>query len=108
MQPSHRKLHPEPSIVPTVIAAKSASWGRETNRVAEADAQRVLEALIAEVGVEATVVAMNKQGFQGKAYRYLLVPLHAEAVERRARAAGPRRASCDAPVHNESLQQTSR
>jgi hypothetical protein len=87
MTDTHRKKHPETLIVPTVIAAKAAEWGLETQKVAAADAHRVLEALVAEFGVEGAVVALNHQGFRGEAYKYLLVPLCAEAVARRARAA---------------------
>ena len=80
---THRKANREPLLVPTVIAKKSESWGEETCKVARTDAQRVLEALIAEYGVENAVHALDKQGLKGSAYRYLLKPLHAEALRRR-------------------------
>jgi hypothetical protein len=50
----------------------------------------VLEALVAEYGIDASVVALNNHGFRGDAYRYLLGPLYDEAVRRR-RHAGQRR-----------------
>jgi hypothetical protein len=80
---THRKANREPLIVSTVIAQKGDAWGEETCKVARTDAQRVLEALVAEYGVEAAVSALDNQGLKGSAYRYLLKPLHAEAVRRR-------------------------
>jgi hypothetical protein len=52
----------------------------------------VLEALVAEYGVDAAVQALDNQGFKGSAYTYLLKPLHAEACRRRLRAKGDREA----------------
>ena len=86
MEGTHRDAHPEPLIVPTVMENKGADWGAETRRVAESDAQRVLEALIAEFGVEAATRALDNQGLRGNSYTYLLKPLYEEAVNRRARA----------------------
>lgn len=80
---THRKVNPEPQIVPTVIAQKGDDWNEETHKVVRTDAQRILEALIAEHGVENAVQALDKQGMKGSAYRYLLKPLHAEALRRR-------------------------
>jgi hypothetical protein len=50
------------------------------------DAERVLEAMIAEFGIEKAVIALDNQGFKGSSIRYLLSPLHEEAVRRRNRA----------------------
>ena len=82
---THRNQNPEPLLVPTVIINKGPIWGAETQKVAQTDAQRVLEALMAEVGVEGEVSALNNQGFKGEAYRYLLAPLYDEARWRRHR-----------------------
>lgn len=83
---AHRAANPEPVIVSKVIADKGAGWGAETQKVAQTDAQRVLEALVAEYGVEAAVRALDKQGFRGDAMRYLLKPLYEEAARRRRSA----------------------
>jgi len=82
---SHRDHNPEPVILAAVIEAKGAAWGDETRKVAQTDALRLLEALVAEVGVDACVQALDHQGFKGAAYGYLLKPLHAEALRRRQR-----------------------
>ena len=80
---THRKGNREPLILPTVIGLKGDAWGEETRKVARTDAQRILEALIAEYGVENAEQALDKQGMKGSAYRYLLKPLHVEAIRRR-------------------------
>jgi hypothetical protein len=82
---SHRDRNPEPLILAAVIEAKGAAWGEETRKVAQTDAQRLLEALVAELGVEACVQTLDRQGLKGAAYSYLLKPLHAEAIRRRQR-----------------------
>jgi len=86
MRGTHRDEHPEALILPTVIANKRGNWGAETRKVAESDAQRVLEALIAEFGIDAAIRALDNQGLRGSSYSYLLKPLYEEAVNRRARA----------------------
>lgn len=80
---THRKGNHEPLILPTVIEKKGEAWGEETRKVARTDAQRILEALIAEYGVENAEQALDKQGMKGSAYRYFLKPLHVEALRRR-------------------------
>lgn len=80
---THRKANREPLILPPVIGQKGDTWGEETRKVARTDAQRILEALIAEYGVENAEQALDKQGMKGSAYRYLLKPLHVEAIRRR-------------------------
>ena len=80
---THRNNNPEPLIVQTVIEQKAGSWSEETHKVARTDAQRILEALIAECGVENSVHALDNQGLKGSAYLYLLKPLHEEAQRRR-------------------------
>jgi hypothetical protein len=87
MTTSSRRSHPEPLIIPSVIAAKGTSWAAATQKVATEDAQRVLEALVAEFGLEATRAALSNQGFEPTSYSYLLAPLHEEAVARRLRTA---------------------
>ena len=83
---THRDSNREALIIPTVIAHKGTSWGEETRKVAQTDAQRVLEAMVAEYGVDGAVRALDNQGFKGSAYNYLLNPLFAEAQRRRLRA----------------------
>lgn len=51
--------------------------------MAQSDAQRILEAMIAEFGIEGAVSALDNQGFKGKAYHYLIAPLCEEAYRRR-------------------------
>lgn len=85
---SHRDKNPERAIVEAVILEKGSEWRKSTQDTARSDAQRILEALVAEVGVEHAVQALDKQGIAGYAYRYLLNPLCAEATRRRARAGG--------------------
>lgn len=80
---TYRKINPEPQILSTVIEQKGDAWNEETQKVVRTDALRILEALIAEYGIENSVKAMDKQGMKGSAYRYLLKPLHAEALRRR-------------------------
>ena len=82
---THRDNNRESLIVPSVIAQKGAAWGDETRKVAQTDAQRVLEAMVAEFGVDGAVRALDAQGFKGPAYRYLLNPLFDEAHRRRLR-----------------------
>jgi hypothetical protein len=83
---SHRSNAPRPNIVQAVINAKGSSWSESTHKVARTDADRILESLVASLGVEACIQALDDQGLDGAAYRYLLVPLHEEAARRRADA----------------------
>jgi hypothetical protein len=83
---THRDARPRQLILDAVVAERDGRWSAETRRVARSDAQRLLEALIAEMGIEEAVRALDAQGFAGDAYRYLLTPLHAEASRRRAAA----------------------
>jgi len=82
---THRDNNRESLIVPSIIAQKGPAWGDETRKVAQTDAQRVLEAMVAEFGVDGAVRALDNQGFKGSAYRYLLTPLFDEAHRRRLR-----------------------
>ncbi len=86
---THRKTNPLPVIIEAVIQNKADDWNNATATVARTDAQRVLEALIAEYGIDAALQALDNQGFTGKSVRYLLTPLHAEATARRAKARAP-------------------
>ena len=72
-----------PAIVQSVCETQAHAWSEAKRDSARADAQRVLESLIAELGVENTIQAMHNQGFDGEAYRYLLKPLYDEARRRR-------------------------
>ncbi|HAI14571.1 MAG TPA: hypothetical protein DCM28_22890 [Phycisphaerales bacterium] len=47
------------------------------------DSSCVLEALLAEYGIDAAVDALKRQGFAGD-YRYLIKPLYEEAILRRS------------------------
>jgi len=83
---SHRDKNPVPLIIEAVIRQKGSEWNQSTQDTARSDAQRILEALVAEVGVGRAVHALDNQGLAGYAYRYLLNPLYAEAQRRRAGA----------------------
>lgn len=82
---SHRDQQRQPVILTALIQQKGDSWNEETHKVVMADSQRVLEAVVAEIGVQACIDALDRQGFEGSAYSYLLKPLHEEALRRRAR-----------------------
>lgn len=86
---SARKSQPEALIVASVIAAKASSWNASTQKVAAEDAQRILEALVAEVGIDGARVALTNHGFEAASYAYLLGPLYREALARRERAGVP-------------------
>jgi hypothetical protein len=59
-------------------------WQDNTRDQFAIDANAVLEALLAEYGVEAAVAAVERQGFRGH-YRHVVERLHAEASARRTR-----------------------
>ena len=80
---SWRRKHPNQLIIDAVMETKGVRWNAETRKVARTDSLRVLEAMVAEFGVNGAVQALDNQGFAGKAYRYLLDPLHDEAMRRR-------------------------
>ena len=81
---SYRKHNHEKPIVAQVMEEKASSWSEETHKVALTDTQRILEALVADLGVNECVNAMDRQGFKGSAYTYLLNPLFIEAGRRRS------------------------
>lgn len=95
---SHRNSRPLPRIVEAVIAQRGAAWNESTQKVARTDAERILEALVAEAGVEGSVAALERQGFDGMAYRYLLRPLVEEALRRRHRSTAPDHADRHPPL----------
>jgi hypothetical protein len=70
-------------IVEAVIEAQGANWKSITGDTARGDAEAILEAVVAELGVEPVVTALDHQGLKGEAYRYLIAPLVAEAQSRR-------------------------
>jgi len=82
---SHRDKQPQKLIVEAVIDSKEDDWSESTQETARSDAQRILESLVSVHGVDNAIEAMNKQGFEGKAYRYLLRPMYEEARSRRTR-----------------------
>ena len=81
---SYRQRNPRKNLLEAVIEKQSAKWGDATGQTARSDALRVLEALVSEIGVEGTISAMDKQGFEGAAYRYLISPMYEEAESRRS------------------------
>lgn len=81
---SWRRKHPNQLIIDAVTETKGAQWNAETRKVARTDSMRVLEAMVAEFGVNGAIQALDNQGFAGEAYRYLLDQLHDEAMRRRA------------------------
>jgi hypothetical protein len=70
-------------IVEALIEDHKGSWSESTERTVRSDSHRILEALVAEYGIEETIQAMNRQGFEGKAYGYLVKPMYAKARSRR-------------------------
>ena len=84
---SYRSNHRKPTILRAAIKQKGTGWSKTTQELALIDGQRVLEALVAEVGVEGAMEALRKQGFAAGAYEYLLQPLYEEAQARRLAAA---------------------
>ena len=84
---SYRSNHRKPKIIRALIKQKGAGWNKATQELAPDDGQRVLEALVAEIGVEGAKEALRKQGFEAGAYEYLLQPLYEEAQARRLAAA---------------------
>lgn len=86
---SQRSRQPHRNILQTIIDEKGDDWGQSTHQVARSDADRILEALVASLGVDACVAALDEHGLEGKAYRYLLTPLHAEASSRRRAIRNP-------------------
>ena len=83
---SSRKKKPQGLIVEAVSQQKGETWNESTREVARTDSSRVLESLMAEYGIEAAMEALNRQGFTGSAYKYLLTPLYSEAMKRRESA----------------------
>jgi len=80
---SSRKRKPQGLIVEAVIQQMEESWNDSTREVARTDSFRVLEALMAEYGIEGAMAALDRQGFTASAYSYLLSPLYSEAMKRR-------------------------
>jgi len=72
-------------IIDAVPSDPKRPWNNTTRRETfPADANAILEALIAEYGVEATLEALVKQGFSPTGdYRYAAQPLYEEAIARR-------------------------
>jgi len=70
-------------LIETVINDPKRPWRANATPVAARnDANCVLEALLAEYGLDAAAGALKKQGLKGD-YQYIIEPLHAEAVARR-------------------------
>jgi len=85
---SKRDKDRHPLIIETIIKAKGDAWGESTQTTVRSDAQRILESLVAECGVDGTEAIMNKHGFEGAAYRYVIKPLYDEARVRLALTQG--------------------
>ena len=78
-----RSKKPQTVIIEKVIEEKGSAWNESTQEVARTDAQRVLESLVAEHTVDEVEEALNRQGFKGDSYGYLLKPLSKLAKKRR-------------------------
>jgi hypothetical protein len=74
-------------LIDAIANDSERDWKDNTREQFVIDANAVLEALLVEHGVEATLAAPKAQGFRGH-YRPVVAPLYAEAVARRARRAG--------------------
>ena len=83
---SFRGKNPEKHLIERVFEIKGDDWSDSTRKVAHTDAIRLLEALVAEFGLEGSMQALRNQGFKSDSYGYLLRPLLTEAVARRERA----------------------
>ena len=79
---SHRQKNPRKNIVEAVIALQGDKWSEATRQTARSDANRILEALVSDIGVQGVVDAMDRQGFEGAGYRYLIAPLFEESASR--------------------------
>jgi hypothetical protein len=80
---AQRVRNPQPVILRKVLSIMDTRWSASSKDTALSDAERVLEAMVAEYGIEAAVYALDNQGFKGDAMRYLLNPLYEEAIRRR-------------------------
>jgi hypothetical protein len=69
-------------LIDSVAGDPDRPWKDNARDQFAIDANAVLEALLAEYGVEAALAAVERQGLKG-AYRHVIEPLHAEAVARR-------------------------
>jgi hypothetical protein len=71
-------------LIDAVVSDPERRWDQSTRTpsTATTDANCVLEALLAEVGVDAEVAAVRNQGFNGD-LRYVIDPLYREAIKRR-------------------------
>jgi len=69
-------------LIDAVANDADRAWKDNTRVQFAIDANAVLEALLAEHGVEGALAALTNQGFRGR-YRHVVEPLHAEAVARR-------------------------
>ncbi len=78
-----RSKRPLPVIIESLIELKGKNWNKSTQEVVRTDAQRILEAMVAEYGVDGAVKALQNQGFAADAYLYLLKPMDKEARKRR-------------------------
>ena len=80
---SHRQKNPRKNIVEAVIESQTDKWSDATKQTARSDVNRILEALVSDIGVQGVIDAMDRQGFEGAAYRYLISPLFEESASRR-------------------------
>ena len=80
---SYRQRNPRKNLLDSVVETQGEKWSQATIRTARSDAFRILEALVSDMGVDGVIDAMDRQGFEGTAYRYLIAPLFDEAVSRR-------------------------
>ena len=65
------------------VIADRPGLTKATQKTYRREAENVLEALIAEFGIEHALIALKNQGYVAKSYRSLLKRLYAEASDRR-------------------------
>ena len=65
------------------VIADRPSLSASTKKTYRREAENVLEALIAEFGIEHTLIALKNQGYVAKSYKSLLKRLYEEAESRR-------------------------
>ena len=84
MSDTYRGRNQQSLILSEVNRLKAGECNSSIEQTVSVDAQRVLEAIIAEYGDNATFRALKNQGFQGNLVRYLLTALYEIAIARRA------------------------
>jgi|GEM_PF-2367286 len=81
---SYRNKNRFRPLIDVVASQKLKDGDWKTDETARKDAVKVLEAIVAELGVVGCLAAIEKQGFNADSYKYIVEPLHEESVRRRS------------------------